>query len=152
MKKMLIALLFLSVTVPACTKENNNTNKLNVTVHGDNIIWNYGVAIINGKAKYIDPKKLDSSIMVAAKSMIEKYKNEKKEIIKAGKLLWDIDNGERIFVYNTTVKEPYIQNFESKIEYYMKIENDKTLIVMISRNGRNYLSKFFRISRNIVMM
>lgn len=128
MKKMLIVLLFLSLTVSVCTKEKNETRKLNVVAHGDNLIWNYGVAIINGKAKYIDPKKLDQSEMVSAKSLIDKYRNDKKEIIKAGKLLWDIDNGERVFVYNTKVNEPYIEDFESKKEYYIKIENNTTLI------------------------
>jgi len=128
MKKMFIVVIFLSITVSVCTKDKNDKSKISEVVHGDNIIWNYGIAIINGKAKYIDPKKLDSSVMIAGKSMINKFKNEKRDIIKAGKLLWDIDNGERLFVYNTTVKEPYIQDFESKKEFFIKIENGKTLI------------------------
>lgn len=98
-----------------------------VYVEGE-ITWKYGIAFIEGKARYIDPKRLDQSAMPVAISMIDKHRKENKQIIKAGRLIWDISDGEQVMVYNTTVNDPYFQDFNSEKIYHLKIKNYKTYL------------------------
>ena len=52
---------------------------VNCKAKTDKIVWKYGVATINGHAKYIDVKKLDQSRMTIAKSHIKKLKSDNKD-------------------------------------------------------------------------
>lgn len=128
MKKLFVTFFYVIIFLFACQSGKSDIISKGEIYTEGKITWKYGIAFIDGKAKYIDPQKLDQSEMTASISMIEKYKKDNKEEITAGKLIWSITSGNQVLVFNTTVENPYYEILSSEKIYYIKIQNNKTYI------------------------
>lgn len=124
--KFFIKLLFLSLTISIVFSQKA-------------IEWKFGIATIDKKPLYIDPKKLDQSFMVISEKYIKKYQDEKKEKIPAGKLIWK-DNG--IMTLDTLIDEPYSQISKTRTIYQYKIQNNQ---MFLSKDGIEWDQLFIEI-------
>lgn len=125
MNRYLIVVITLSILVLANCQVKGKSNR---------ITYKYGVAIINGKAAFINVEKLREKmpgIMVASKNHIRKYKGR---IVKNGKIIWNKEDSS-LKVYDTEADDPYWRIIESEKKYFYKVNNNS---MFISNNRKEW--------------
>jgi hypothetical protein len=123
-KNLLITLLIISFTIIIYANGIESDGIDCGAKQEKNIEFIYGVAIQEGKALYIDPDKMEGVALVAISERV--IKNSKTDILKNSKLLFI--EGNVIYVYDSTRKDPYFEILKTERKYYYKIEDNKMFI------------------------
>lgn len=77
--KLFVTFFYVIIFLFACQDGKSDIISKGEIYTEGKITWKYGIAFIDGKVKYIDPQKLDQSVMTASISMIKQYKKENKK-------------------------------------------------------------------------
>ncbi len=85
------------------------------------IEFKYGVAMQDGKALYIDPDKLDQSVMMVPGYIASEYKKKGLKKISSGYLIWGWGT---LLVYDAEIDSPRTRIWDSKTTYIYMIENN----------------------------
>ncbi len=120
-----LVIITLSLFISANCQLNSKANK---------ITYKYGIAVINGKAAYIDIERVRErmpGIMVASEKHIGMYKGK---IVTAGKIIWHGEDSS-LSVYDTKADDPYWPIYDSEFNYYYKISND---VMYISKDKKEW--------------
>ncbi|MBN1364917.1 MAG: hypothetical protein JW976_08955 [Syntrophaceae bacterium] len=120
MKKIFIIFILIIITfILSCKKDSEETSKTilkeTVECENDNITWLNGVALIEGKPRFLEP----IGTLHLSYKYIEKCKTE---ILKNSVIMMTSDT-KKLFLYDSKKNDPYSWLTKTKKVLYYKVEN-----------------------------